>query len=392
MPCYVRSTRTPPSRRNRSCTSPCNPGCSTKPFNLPPSACAKSKRTARDCTRSSRPWLKTSTRTRPSPPIIPSTWKRPSSEPRVPVVASAAVRGLVKQSVIHIKNQDALCCARLTGLPEGPCGIPELTRFQATLPGYQIKVVSIDAPHMIVFKGELASDKLILLIQEDGHYKGCNSFAGFLSKSYYCHECDRGYDCNGRFCTACFQRECPDFLAAKRTLPPGKYPTPTTPCSCATATSSGTRVSRIITKATRPFVKRPKHAQTAEKRTRSSTKRDAPPDNGTNAAGPRAPFATNAWTWPIITASSSPSTPTTTCPKPNEPPPRPWGRWLSLANPTTMARSTWNENPLCWSVPTTKPSRTPRGADGYLDRLRATRQSSRRTPFSCTAKIARPGS
>ena len=187
-------------------------------------------------------------------------------------------QAIIKSSVIRIKNKDALCCAhtivtmraradeqagefppvgyqtlkkdrptqerqakelqRLAGVPEGACGIPELTRFQATLPGYQIKVMSIDTPHMIVFKEETASNKKILLIQEDGHCNGCNSFAGFLSKSYYCHECDRGYNdntfsahpCNGRFCTACFQRECPDFLAAKRTLPPGKYPTLTTPC------------------------------------------------------------------------------------------------------------------------------------------------------------------
>ena len=189
--------------------------------------------------------------------------------------ASAAVRGLVKHSVIHIKNQDALCCARAlvtmkARADAGPQdhdyrnlrrGTPsnnkkpknsidwrafrkepvhlELTRFQAALPGYQIKLMSIDPPHMIVFKGETASEKKILLIQEDGHYNGCISFAGFLSKSSYCHECDRGYDhetfsahpCNGKWCKACRRPDCPEFLEAKRTLPQGQFPVPARPCS-----------------------------------------------------------------------------------------------------------------------------------------------------------------
>ena len=90
----------------------------------------------------------------------------------------AAVRGIVKKSRVTIKNKDNLCCARalittkalgdasrdtqdrdyknlkdgypiqerkaqelhrLAGVPEGPCGIPELQKFQTTLPGYQIK-------------------------------------------------------------------------------------------------------------------------------------------------------------------------------------------------------------------------------------------------------------
>ena len=91
---------------------------------------------------------------------------------------------------------------------------------------------------MIVFKGEVPSDKTILLIQEDGHYNGCTSFGGFLSKSYYCHECDRGYDhetfsahpCDGKWCKACRRPDCPDFLAIKRTLPPGQFPVPSHPC------------------------------------------------------------------------------------------------------------------------------------------------------------------
>ena len=40
---------------------------------------------------------------------------------------------------------------QLAGVPEGPCGLPELERFQTALPGYQINVMSIDPPHMIIY-------------------------------------------------------------------------------------------------------------------------------------------------------------------------------------------------------------------------------------------------
>ena len=80
---------------------------------------------------------------------------------------------------------------RRANVPEGPCAIPELERFQAYLTGYQIKVLSVNKPHMIIFKGPQAPKK-ILLVKVDDHYHGCNSFSGFLESSYYCHDCDKG--------------------------------------------------------------------------------------------------------------------------------------------------------------------------------------------------------
>lgn len=191
--------------------------------------------------------------------------------------SKAAVRGIVKRSRVTIKNRDELCCARaivtmkalvdangdardrdyhnlkqgypvqeikakelhrLAGVPEGPCGISELQQFQAALSGYQIKVMSIDPPHMIIYQGLVPSDKIIRLIKEDGHYDGCNSFKGFLSKSYFCDECNRGYNqddmdhhpCNGKWCSSCRRRDCPDFTEAKRLLDPGNFPTPSSFC------------------------------------------------------------------------------------------------------------------------------------------------------------------
>ena len=128
---------------------------------------------------------------------------------------------------------------RLAGVPEGPCGIPELKKFQAALPGYQIKVMSIDPPHMIINVGPVASDKMILLIKEDGNYNGCNPFKEFLSKSYFCHECNRGFNTDdmehhpsdGTWRGSCYRRDCPDFKAAKQPLKPGHFPKPSSLCT-----------------------------------------------------------------------------------------------------------------------------------------------------------------
>ena len=117
--------------------------------------------------------------------------------------SSAAVGGIVKMLRMTIKNRDALCCARaivtmkalvdangntrdhlyhnlkqglpvqerlakefhrLAGVPEGPCGISELQKFQEVLPDYQIKVISIDPPHMLIFVGHTL-DKIIRIIK-----------------------------------------------------------------------------------------------------------------------------------------------------------------------------------------------------------------------------------
>lgn len=191
--------------------------------------------------------------------------------------ASAAVRKIAKKSLTLIRNQDDLCAARaivnmkawadrnqgdleayqdyknmkrgrpiqkrraqelhrLSGVPEGPCGLEEIAKFQAILPEYQIKVMTVDPPYGIIYKGPVVSNKLILLVKTDGHYDGCKSFAGFLSKSYYCHDCDKGYNvesvahhpCDGKWCAACETKACPGFLAAKTT---SRNPQPSTPCS-----------------------------------------------------------------------------------------------------------------------------------------------------------------
>ena len=191
--------------------------------------------------------------------------------------ASAAVRKIAKKSLTLIQNQDDLCAARAivtmkawtdrnqgdqvayhdyenlkrgrpiqkrraqdlhrqADVPEGPCGLEEIAKFQSVLPDYQIKVITADPPYGIIFKGPVACDKKILLVKTDGHYDGCKSFQGFLSRSYYCHDCDTGYNnenaadhpCDGKWCSACHTKDCPGYLTAKTA---SRHPRPPTPCT-----------------------------------------------------------------------------------------------------------------------------------------------------------------
>lgn len=77
---------------------------------------------------------------------------------------------------------------------------------------------------------------VIQLIKVDEHYHGCTSFGGFLSKSYFCHDCNRGFDhddignhpCVGKKCPSCERKGCVDFLTAK--IQSSTHPQPTEPC------------------------------------------------------------------------------------------------------------------------------------------------------------------
>ena len=159
-----------------------------------------------------------------------------------------------KRSVVKIKNDDELCCARAivtmkaycdfgsrhseyeslkrgrpiqerqardlhcqANVPEGPCGLPELDTFQRHLTHHQIVVLSVDHQYQIIFKGP-PQPKQIVLIKVGEHYHGCNSLPGFLGKNQFCVECEISFDhddynhhpCQGKKCPACLQTGCPD--------------------------------------------------------------------------------------------------------------------------------------------------------------------------------------
>ena len=191
--------------------------------------------------------------------------------------SEAAILGIIKHSITTIKNKDELCCARaivtmkayedanhdsrdhdyvnlrrglpvqghrakelhqLAGVPEGPCGIPEPEKFQAALPHHRIKVISRTPPYQVIFDGAPFGTKIIRLIKTHDHYDGCKSFNGFLSNSYFCDDCNRGYNtddikhhpCKGKWCHSCERKDCPDFIAAKQACGRGNYPTPRELC------------------------------------------------------------------------------------------------------------------------------------------------------------------
>ena len=116
------------------------------------------------------------------------------------------------------------------GAPEGPCGIAELQQFQSALPGYQMKLMSVDGPYCIILSRPPA-DKFILLIKVKKNYHGCSSFGGFLSRSYYCLDWDKAFDhddkdnhpCKGKWCPSC-EKKCSDFDSLKSSQPPGTFP------------------------------------------------------------------------------------------------------------------------------------------------------------------------
>jgi len=107
---------------------------------------------------------------------------------------------------IQGKNVKELHC--LAGVPEGPCGLKELQKFQEALSDYRIKVLAVDKPFSIIFSSKTSSHKRILLIKVDDHYHGYNSYGGFLYLSYFCHDCNCGYNsedidnhpCQGKWC------------------------------------------------------------------------------------------------------------------------------------------------------------------------------------------------
>jgi len=160
-----------------------------------------------------------------------------------------------KRCLIPISNKDELCCARAIvtmrahchkdddamtwtnmrkGYPvqtaeakhlhrqaqvdEGPCGIEELQKFQKALgTSYQLLVMSFCKPFMLIFKGPKAPHQ-IRLVKSNTHYDGCTSFPAFINQSYYCLDCEKGFNtdsarahrCNGTKCVSCERKNCED--------------------------------------------------------------------------------------------------------------------------------------------------------------------------------------
>ena len=152
-----------------------------------------------------------------------------------------------KRGIVQIKNKDDLCCARANilakakldndpqyksivsrtgtlqdrlaqelhasaGVPLGPCGIPEVKKFQAALPGYQLNVISKEHLNAMIYSGPEAG-KHLYLYHHDDHYDVITSMPTFLARKKYCHKCKKGFDritdhpC-GDLCKLCNTQNC----------------------------------------------------------------------------------------------------------------------------------------------------------------------------------------
>ena len=110
------------------------------------------------------------------------------------------------------------------GVAEGPCALEELRQFQQALGAqYQLLVMTRIKPFFLIYKGPEAPNK-IRLLKSNNHYDGCTSFPAFLNRSYYCEDCERGFNtndianhiCEGRRCSACGRFDCEDYVRGTR--------------------------------------------------------------------------------------------------------------------------------------------------------------------------------
>ena len=152
-----------------------------------------------------------------------------------------------KNCIIQVKNRDDLCCAcaiivakakfdkdpqyksivsrtgtlqdRLAhqlhesaSVPAVSCGIPEIKKFQAALPDYQLNVISKEHLNALIYSGPEA-EKHLYLYHHDNHYDVITSMPAFLARKKYCHKCKKGFDkitdhpC-GDLCKLCNTQNC----------------------------------------------------------------------------------------------------------------------------------------------------------------------------------------
>ena len=113
---------------------------------------------------------------------------------------------------------------RQAGVAEGPCGLEELRQFQQALgPQYQLLVMTRMKPFFLIFKGPAAPHQ-IRLLKSNHHFDGCTSFSAVVNRSYYCLDCERGFNtndrtnhtCQGNRCSVCGRFDCQDYVRGTR--------------------------------------------------------------------------------------------------------------------------------------------------------------------------------
>ena len=99
----------------------------------------------------------------------------------------------IRKSNKHIQLERAMELHRAANVPFGPCGLDEVDLFQKYLTNYEITVVSGDHNDSIIYPPKPTDKQPIYLYLHDKHYDVITSMPGFLSTSYFCHECRKTY-------------------------------------------------------------------------------------------------------------------------------------------------------------------------------------------------------
>ena len=99
----------------------------------------------------------------------------------------------IRRSSANIQLQRALELHRAANVPLGPCGLDEVKLFQKYLTNYEITVVSGDCNDSIIYPPEPTDKQPIYLYLHNKHFDVITSMPGFLSTSYFCHQCRKVY-------------------------------------------------------------------------------------------------------------------------------------------------------------------------------------------------------
>ena len=127
----------------------------------------------------------------------------------------------------------------LAGVPEGPCGIPELKTFQEALPLCQLKVLSVTPPICWSTRDPLlptrlfASSKMgpITTDVTPSRFSSTNHTSAMSVTGDTTLKITKNHPCDGKWCPSCKRLECPDFKEVKHQTGPGKSPSPTFICT-----------------------------------------------------------------------------------------------------------------------------------------------------------------
>ena len=124
-----------------------------------------------------------------------------------------------------VQKKVALELFQKANILPGPCGLCEISKFQESLPGYQIIVIDFHARNASIYEGPRA-EKRIVLYKNGDHYNVVNPEKppAFHRKRFFCEKCKsyfenyRTHHCNDP-CQTCLRKECLIVSDKKRTCP-----------------------------------------------------------------------------------------------------------------------------------------------------------------------------